>query len=1153
MKIREVLRRDPGTPLVNQGQARIADTTDHLVLEQLKGELSTFVCEGQFEKGLERIIGSFLASLGQTGQKGAWASGFYGSGKSHLLKMLAHLWQDTQFPDGSTARSLVPSIPEELRNLLRELDTAGKRSGGLLAAAGSLPSGTTDNVRVTILSVLLRAVGLPDQYAQAQFCLWLIDQGYFDRVKGCVQAAGKEWEAELNNLYVSGVIARGVLACDSQFAANEAEARKAIREQFRTRSTDITTLEFLSMAKRALKLKGRDSRLPCTVLVLDEVQQYIGDSNDRSTLVCEVAEAVSKQLDSHVIVVAAGQSALTETRLLQKLLDRFTIGIPLSDTDVEAVTRKVLLQKKPSAVPAIKTELNRFAGEISRQLRDTRIGERGEDRDILTDDYPLLPVRRRFWEQCFRVVDAAGTRSQLRSQLQIIHDAVAKVADCPLGAVVPADELYEALAPKMVETGVLLREINEIITRLGKDGTATGRLAQRICGLVFLIGKLPREAGGDIGVRATKEHIGDLLVDDLAGDNGKLRNSIETTLEKLATDGVLMRVGDEYRLQTKEGAEWDREFRNRQTKLANNGADAQIRQDTLLYADANKVIAGLKLTHGQAKAPRQFSIWRDQNPPAENGESIPIWIRDGWSCSEKELKDAARAAGTISPTIFVFIPRKSADDLRRYVIETQAAQETLDYKGNPGTDEGKEARRSMESRRDSAQGQQDSLVQEIVARAAVFQGGGSELLQATLAERLNEAAKASVVRLFPRFAEADAPSTAWEQVIKRGREGADQPFQAVGYSGGTDQHPVCQQVLATIGAGKTGSDVRKTLQASPYGWPRDAVDAALIALHRSQNITAVLNGMPVALGQLDQNKIPKAEFRVERMTVSAGDRIALRGLFLKAGVQCKSGEELDKAGQFLAALNDLATASGGDPPLPGRPATTEIEELRKVSGNEQLLAIRGKTAAIEGWIGEWTKAKDLAQQRKPVWDVVERMARHAATLPAAQDAVAQAEAVRSGRMLLAPVDPVAPVRASLADTLRRAVNEAHAAHEKSYMDGMRTLNGNGAWSGLKAEGRDRILRDIELDPPVKGDVSSDEALLASLDARPLVARKAEADAVVNRITRALQEAAKLLEPTVQMISLERTTLRSEGEVRAWLGRQEKTLVDAVKRGPVHLT
>ena len=497
MKIKDVLQRDPAAhPLINQGQARITDRQNERAMQELHGELSTFVCEGQYADGLQKIIRSFIDNLGRTNQRGAWVSGFFGSGKSHLLKMLCHLWQDTKFPDGASARSLVPSIPEELNALLRELDVAGKRAGGLLAAAGSLPSGTTDNVRTTILGILLRAIGLPEQYPQAMFCLWLHSQGYFEAVKSAVEATGKSFDRELNNLYVSGPVARAVIECDPEFASGEAEAKQLIKAQFPPQTSDITTPEFLRTAKDALTLVSRNGRLPCTLIVLDEVQQYIGESNDRSVLVTEAAEAIEKQLDSHVMIVGAGQSALTDIPLLQKLIDRFTIRIPLSDAEVETVTRKVLLQKKSSAIGDVRTLLENHSGEISRQLQGTRIGEIVEDRAVIVEDYPLLPVRRRFWEECFRQIDAAGTSSQLRSQLRIIHDAVEKLSDRSVGAVVPADELFDALAPEMVNTGVLLREINERIIQVGKTD---GPLAQRICGLVFLIGKLTREAGGGHG------------------------------------------------------------------------------------------------------------------------------------------------------------------------------------------------------------------------------------------------------------------------------------------------------------------------------------------------------------------------------------------------------------------------------------------------------------------------------------------------------------------------------------------------------------------------------------------------------------------------------------------------------------------------------
>lgn len=1145
MKINEVLLRDPATfPLVNQGQARIVDVRNQRALEELRGELSTFVCEGQYADGIEKIIRSYLDGQGKTNQKAVWVSGFFGSGKSHLLKMLCHLWQDTPFPDGATARALVPALPDELRDLLRELDTAGRRAGGLTAAAGSLPSGTTDQVRLTILGIVLRAAGLPEQYPQARFCLWLHSQGIFDQVRKAVEIAGKPFDRELNNLYVSGPIARAVLACDPSYASSEAEARQTLRASYPPLSRDITTEEFLSAVKEALLLKSRDGRLPCTLLVLDEVQQYIGESNDRSMIVTDMAEAVSKQLDSQVMIVGAGQSALTEVPLLQKMMDRFTIRVPLSDAEVEQVTRKVLLQKKPGAVADVRKLAESHAGEISRQLQGTRIGEAVEDRAVIVDDYPLLPVRRRFWENCFRQIDAAGTHSQLRSQLRIIHDAVAKLSGKPLGALVPGDELFEALAPEMVNTGVLLREINERIIQVGKSD---GPLAQRICGLVFLIGKLKREGGADIGVRANKDHIADLLVDDLAADNGKLRSEVEALLNKLASQGVLMQVGDEYRLQTREGSEWDREFRNRQTKLGGDDAAVQFQRDQLLYSETDKIVRGIKLIQGAAKEPRQFSISRDATPPAADGATIPVWIQNGWTASERQMVDTARAAGASSPILYVFIPRQSAEDLRRLIIETDAAQQTLDAKGNPTTAEGQEARQSMASRKTKVACERDRLVRAIVANAKVFQGGGNEVIRLTLDDKLKEAANDSLVRLFPRFKEADSAS--WEAVIRRARDGADHPFQPTGHADATEKHPVCQQVIASIGAGKVGGEIRKSLRASPCGWPQDAIDAALIALHRAQHITTTLNGAPVPLGQLDQNKIAKAEFRVEHATLSVQDRLLIRKLITRL-IQCKSGEEAARAQEFLGALIALGQTAGGDAPLPLAPATTEIEDLRRLVGNEQLVAIKDRAPDLEARITAWTAARDLAAKRLASWQVLERLARHAADLEQAKPILTSIEAIRQQRLLLEPTDPVAPLRVAVAAILREAITNACAAHDAAHEQALATLDASDAWQKLDAVQQAAILSDGGLQVPSKPDIATDEALGQQLDARPLRVVHAERDAIAGRVQQAIERAARLLEPKVRPIAIERATLRSPQDVERWLERQKGMLLGAVRDGPV---
>ena len=1145
--INAILQRDPAAHgLINQGQARIADRTGEKELQELRGELSTFVCEGQFADGMQKILRSYLDNLGRTSQKGGWVSGFYGSGKSHLLKMLCHLWQDTPFPDGSTARNLVPHIPDEIAALLRELDIAGRRNGGLLAAAGAMPSGSNDNVRLTILGVFLRAVGFPSSYPQARFCLWLREHGWLDTLTSHVSAAGKKFDREINDLYVSPVIAPALLKCAPGFASSDAEARQALRAQFPPQTSDITTEEFLRTVKDALAVVGKEGRVPCTLLILDELQQYVGDSHDRSVLVTEVVEAVSKQLDSRVIVVGAGQSALTDVPLLQKLMDRCTIRVPLSDADVETVTRKVLLQKKPTAVDEVRQLLHTHAGEVSRQLQGTRIGECVEDQAIIVDDYPLLPVRRRFWEHCFRQIDAAGTHSQLRSQLRIIHDAVAGLSTKELGAVIPADELYDALAPEMVNTGVLLREINERIIQVGRGD----KLAGRICGLVFLIGKLRREAGADIGVRATKGHIADLMVSDLRADNGKLRSEVDGTLQRLVDDGTLMLVGDEFRLQTREGSEWDREFRTKQSKLNADDAAIQFRRDQLLYAEVDGVIRGIRIAQGVYREPRPFAIHRDQTPPTADGISIPVWIRDQWSHAQKEMVEVARAAGADCPTVFVFIPRQAAPDLQRLIVEVEAAQQTLDSRGEPSNPEGQEARRSMESRRGIALSARDRLIKEIVGGTKVFQGGGSEVMSATVEEKIRAAANDALVRLFPRFKEADSSFLAWEAAMKRAKEGADQPFQPTGHTDATEKHPVCQQVLTTIGAGKSGNEIRKALQASPFGWPKDAVNAALIALHRSQHITATLNSNPVALGQLDQNKISKAEFRVEQTTLSVQDRLAMRKLFQKLSISCKSGEESAAAHQFLRGLIDLARSAGGDAPLPACPAVTDLEDLQRLVGNEQLRAIKDRSADLESKITSWTALRDLANTRKPVWDIVVRLARQAKEISEAQPHLTQIDAVRDQRLLLQPTDPVAPLRVALGECLRSAVNTAHDALAQAAQQALTTLEANDVWKKLPAGDREAILPSVGLVVPAKPGVSSDEALVSYLESRPLVAARTEVDAVPGRLQQAIEQAAKRLEPQVQTVALERTTLRNEADVQAWLDRTKAKLLQAVQQGPV---
>ena len=1147
MKIHEILDRDPRNErLANGGQARIVEGTD----AELRAEIESFVCSGQFSDALQRILDRYLMNLGSPRQDSAWVSGFFGSGKSHLLKMLAHLWVNTRFDDGAAARGLVPrGLPDEVAAQLRELDTQASRIGTLpIAAAGTLLGGN-DHVRCTVLSIVLRACGWPAQFPQAQFCFWLRECGYLDAVQAAVAGAGRRWEQELNDLYVSPVIAKALVEADPSFAADVRGARQILIQQFPQRTTDISTEQFINSVRSALSMDGE---LPLTVLVLDEVQQYINEAQERSASLVELAEAVQTQLDSRVMLVGAGQSALSaETTALSWLRDRFRIAVELTDADVEAVTRNVLLYKKPSAIGAMEAMFETHAGEVARHLQNTRLGRRQEDDHHRVSDYPLLCTRRRFWETCFQTVDAAGTHSQLRSQLRILYDSLQQVADKDLGTVIPASDLFHALAPDLVSNSVLLTEIDTRIRRLD-DGTEEGRLRQDLCGLVFLIGKLPRGEGVDAGVRANPTVLADLLVRDVADDSGPFRKRAHDALAALASEGVLMQVGEEFRLQTAEGATWDGLFRERQTALRQNEAEIARVRDDLFRSHVQQITSGVRLQHGESRLRRTLTLHVDSEAP-KGGDVVVVWLRDGWSVGFNVVESDARRIGAGDPTLQVYLPRMSADLLKEWIIAARAATQVLDHYGEPASDPGREARESMRSRLTGAEQERDAIVRDVVRSAQVLQGGGSEAFGDALAAKIQTAAQASLARLFPRFNDGD--HRAWGTALRRARDGSDQPLTVVGWDGNTEEHPVAKEILVQVGSGARGSDLQKALKAAPYGWPQDAIDTVAIALHRGGHLRVTRNGQPVAVGSLDQAGVRTAMFHPEHVLLTTSQRIALRGLFKALNVTTRSGEEEQHARDFLVALAQLAERAGGPAPLPPTPNVGVIDDLKRLSGNEQLAAIYAQRDQLTQDIAAWSELARRAQKRFPVWEHTVALRGHAEALPVAADIGPELDAVIGQRSLLAETDPIGPLAGKLAAALRDALAARHSQLHGAVERAATELAGDATWAQLAATDQRAIRSRLNLEIPAAPNVATEQDLVRALDKRPLGAWQSEIDAVAERVAQALQEAAGCVDqakPTRQTSTVEirRGTLTDETAVRAWLSEQEAKLLSAVRNGPV---
>ncbi len=1124
--------------LVNNGVAEVSEDHSEAAQSVLRYELETFVCDGQYEKGLALILEKFLLNLGnRSEQPGVWISGFFGSGKSHLAKMLRTLWTDYGFSDGASARSLA-KLPSGVSDALKELSTQGRRLGGLQAAAGKLGAGAGDNVRLALLGIVFKSRDLPEQYSQAQFVLWLKREDILGAVESELVAAGRSLAQELPHMYVSGYLAKAVLKARPGFAESELAARQFIKAQF-PQVTDITNDQMVAAITEALSTNGT---FPLTLVVLDEVQQYIGSDAQKAYMVQEVTESLSKHFSGQLLFVGTGQSALSGMPNLQRLMGRFPVQVMLGDWDVENVTRQIILAKKPSAQPEVAQVLHSNLGEISRHLRGTKLEHVTDDEAMLAADYPILPVRRRFWERVLRTIDTTGTVSQLRSQLRVVHDAVLATADVPLGHVVSADFLYDEIAASLVSTAQLPKEVFENVQRFAA-GDAGSQLKARVLKLIYLINKLPADAALDIGLKATDDALADLLVTDLAGGSSDLRKALPALLDELQNkDRLVMALqgasGVEYRLQTRESSAWYDEYRAQEAELKAAANVVEVQRANLIKERFRSILTKVRVAQGKSNEMRTLTATFDETLPKDHEKALYLWIQDGWQNEEKSILAEARAKGAENPTLFAFLPAQSKTDIANAIVALQAAKGTLLKKGTPSTEEGRDAQRSMESRQRNADKELGDLLGKLFTGVRVFQAGGQEVTEGnTLEDRLNRAAKSSAIRLYRDFDIADHDK--WGKVVEEARKGNPEALKAVDHVQEADKHPVCQKLLSFIGLNKKGGDIRENFERPPYGWPRDTIDGALFTLLAAGHVKASdAAGKAVDAKSLDRNKLTQASFQRESITITPIQLIKIRQLFSAVGVHCQPKDELTKAPQLIVKLRALASAAGGLAPAPAVPKLAAVEALEAQSGNALLLELFNRSEELTALAKEWEKTSAAIQKRLPVWHQLSGLLAHASELGPYTTLKSEVDAIAAQRCLLADPDPVRPLLEQAVDVLRQALNAKLEAYEKAFQAQKTLLAADPDWNRLTESQRMDLAAKHHLESFKVPTLASPDQLQDALDDCNLQHWISRTQALASKFEAARHAATQLLKPNVVYVPLPKRTLNSMEELQTWLAEVE---------------
>jgi hypothetical protein len=1121
--------------IVNEGIASVNDKK----LNVLRYEIETFVCDGQYEKGMEHILDVYLRNLRQEQQPAVWVSGFYGSGKSHLVKMLGSFWENTKFADGVTAKGLA-NLPDNIKIHLTELSSQGKRMGGLHSASGTLGAAASGSVRLALLRIIFKSVGLPENYSVARFVMWLKAEGILEELKVKVETKGCEWDEELDNLYVAEGLHEALTEVKPRLFPTTSTCIDTINNMY-PNIADVSNDQMVKAIKDALTNKGQ---FPLTIIVLDEIEQYIGEDVKRAMDVQETVEACCKDIGSKLLFVGTGQTAVTGTALLKKLEGRFTIRIELSDEDIDAVVRKIVLAKKPEAISEIKNVIEKNIGEISRHLNTSAIGHSQNDMEYFIQDYPILPVRRRFWEYTLRVLDRTGTDSQLRNQLSMIHKATQSNLNEELGNVIPADYLYFYLADKLLHTRILPRPVYEKTMHWITEGEDEIIIA-RACGLIFLINQLS-EMNQEVGIKATADTLADLMVTNLSEGSTSLRSKLPSLLDQCK---LLMKVENEYRIQTEESMAWLNEFESQKIVLQHEVHRLSAEREDRIKKKFGEAVGKVSVLQGQSKVSREAYPIFDFVLPKDSNKKIYIWVMNGWNIDEESFQVDAKQAGNQSPTIFVFIPQRSSNDLRHNIIELKAAEATLQKKGTPTTPDGQQAKSAMTTIRDNAEGNINELLSEAFSGAKVFQAGGNEVLESNLKESILTAVSNSLQRIYPNFEMAD--NTGWGKVYDKAKEGSPDSLKAIEFKGEPVDNAVCKAVMNDIGAGKKGVDIRKDFEGTPYGWSGDAIDGAIQVLLVAGLIRVNdEQGKNIDAKELERKQIGKVTFKTELITVSVMQRIQIRKLFQKLGVKAEPGKEAQKVSEFLEKITELAVLSGGEAPKPKKLDTTILNEISMKAGNEQLIFIYERNDELASNIDKWIVLKNKIDEKMPLWNSLNALLNEAGESSQLEDIQTQIKAIEQGRMLLTEPDMISPLLKSLESKLRTLLNEYYDDYHTSFTKLNDNLNKAPAWNKISSAKQKGILQKCgisEIEPISVGTYSE---LLSSLKQYPLNSWADKRDALKAKFDRALELANKEIEPKIQTVDLPKKTFNKTEDIDLWLDEVGKQMKDALQNGPI---
>ena len=830
MKIQNMFQKDINRDI--NGVIKVSQNDDN----SLRQELSEYIITKELRRHFRTFFDNYSKAINYPTDKiGVWISGFFGSGKSHFLKILSYLLENKEvcgkkamdyfadkFDDPMMYATAVKCVSVPTESILFNIDIEGpitKDKTAVLRVFAKMFYNHCgfygDDLKIAKLERFIEKQGKTEQFRAA-----------FEEVNGAPWVETRDSFAFFEDDIVE--VLQSVLGMSEQAARNWFNGEE---------TNELSIAQLVADIKEYVDGKGKNYRL---LFMVDEVGQYIGDDGDLMINLQSLVEEIGTRCMGKVWVMVTSQEAIDSVVHISgddfsKIQGRFNTRLSLSSSSVDEVIKKRVLAKTEEANQLLKMVYDKEHAVLKNlyTFNNPVLDIKGfTDSAEFSATFPFVPYQFIIIQKVLAEIRKHGNSGKHlsggeRSMLSGFQEAAQKVQDKDENALVPFYLFYDT-----VHT-FLESAIRRVIDRCQTAADNHDGLEQQdvnVLKLLYLVRYID-------DIKANIDNIAILMIDDIRTDKIALRTSVTESLERLLSQNYISRNGDTYAFLTDEEQDIAIDIRN--TVVDSAQVTASIAQTVF-----GEIYPAKKFKHGKYDFTYDQYVDETLNGSASGGMRLRIVTvaSDYYGAPDQRLildsQVNHEAIVVLSNETPYFEELEQAMKIRKYIKQRNVSQ--LPESIQDIIRKRQQQARTLEER---ARGY---IEKAIVGAKVVVHGEVTDIKTSSAKDKLDAALHGLVESVYSKlnmvnkFVESDADILA----ILNGTDNETLTIAGTGANNEDALNEISQWLEIQNAKMLTTSmgDVQRRYSAIPYGWREIDIAALVARLIAQQKISIKYGG-----------------------------------------------------------------------------------------------------------------------------------------------------------------------------------------------------------------------------------------------------------------------------------------------------------------------